>query len=951
MSDGPPPGSDAEIGDWVWSVEHRTPCRVLETTGLWGQASYRIWVPTEDRVLQVPANAVKQLSLADAAPGIDEVTYASAAARILDTLARDSLVAPLEATVIPLPHQLYTLSRALEGDRVRYLLADEVGLGKTIEAGLILRELKLRGLVHRTLVIAPAGLVPQWVQEMKTRFHEDFRAVVPADFDAWRRAGALGEEDNPWRLHDQVVCPLDSVKPMDARRGWSAEDVARHNRERFEDLVLAGWDLVVIDEAHRLGGATSQVARYRLGEAVSEATPYLLLLSATPHQGKTDGFRRLLSFLDPEAFANEGDIHRERVAPYVIRTEKRNALDADGRALFQPRKTQLFPVAWDPGREEQRSLYDAVTSYARDGYNRAQRERRYAVGFLMLLLQRLVTSSTRAIRTALEKRLEVLRAPVAPLPLFPEGDPETFATMEGQEQLETLAGVRAEATKDEAREVESLLAAARRCEEQGPDTKARAILEWIQKLERDENDPALKVLVFTEFIPTQEMLAEFLGERGYRVVRLNGHLDMDERQAVLREFAGPARILVSTDAGGEGLNLQFCHVVVNYDLPWNPMKVEQRIGRVDRIGQAKPVRAINFALDDTVELRVREVLEEKLRRILEEFGVDKLSDVLDSEDSGARFEDLFARALAAPGEEHRKVDELIEEVRESVTATKKGAALLGDPPVIEPRVAREVADHMLPHWTERMTLAYLRSRACVGAAVKVAEPGYRLRWPDGSEVASAVFTRDLAAAPGTCHLTIEDPRVRRILDLVPPWAPGMPVPVVQITGVSERISGTWSLWRISLGARSSQESRLLPLFLADGGKSLPPTARTVWDRLLKDGDRGVRFLEKPVQGDDATQAWDTCRGIAEQQGADLYHELLGRHRSRVARERRKGVHAFSTRRKAAERSGLAEVRAHRLEGLDRERKDWEGRMAAMESAVPELTALLILRVAPGTPSA
>jgi superfamily II DNA or RNA helicase len=227
----------------------------------------------------------------------NELVFVSAAARIADAMARDALVAPLEGTVIPLPHQVHALARAMSSDRVRYLLADEVGLGKTVEAGLIFRELKIRGLVRRALVVAPAGLVTQWVQELKTHFDETFRLVIPSDLSAVRELVGLDEEANAWRLHDQVVCPLDSVKPLDARRGWTREQVARFNRERFDDLVSAGWDLIIIDEAHRLGGSTDQVARFRLGEALGQAAPYLLLLSATPHQGKTDGFRRLISFL------------------------------------------------------------------------------------------------------------------------------------------------------------------------------------------------------------------------------------------------------------------------------------------------------------------------------------------------------------------------------------------------------------------------------------------------------------------------------------------------------------------------------------------------------------------------------------------------------------------------------------------------------------------------------
>ena len=265
------------------------------------------------------------------ATGLDRITYAVAAARIADALTQDVLLAPLEAGVIPLPHQLHALTRAVTGDRIRYLLADEVGLGKTIEAGLIFRELKLRGLVKRVLVVAPKGLVTQWVQEMQTHFGEEFRLLTPSEFSLWRN---LTGAENVWRQFDQVVCPVDSIKPVERRRGWSREKLEAYNQERLGDLIDAGWDLIICDEAHRLGGSTEQVARYRLGKALAEAAPYLLLLSATPHQGKTAGFQRLMALLDRDEFIAAGSIRREKVVPFVIRTEKRRAINDRGDPLF-----------------------------------------------------------------------------------------------------------------------------------------------------------------------------------------------------------------------------------------------------------------------------------------------------------------------------------------------------------------------------------------------------------------------------------------------------------------------------------------------------------------------------------------------------------------------------------------------------------------------------------------
>jgi hypothetical protein len=476
-------------GDWCHSLDHGEPCRVIAVEDLWGIPTAQVWLSRRDAVVRLPVERLQTLEQASPT-SLEQLSFVAAAARILDAFEHDALVAPLEGSVIPLPHQLQALQRAMSGDRVRYLLADEVGLGKTIEAGLIIRELKVRGLAKRVLVVAPAGLVSQWVSELDTHFNETFHLVQPSNFAAWRQLLGVGPEENLWKQHSQVVCTLDSVKPMDSRRGWSAEQVARYNRERFDDLINAGWDLVVIDEAHRLGGSTETVARFRLGEGLAQASPYLLLLSATPHQGKTDAFRRLLGFLDPDALPDDSSVTRENVAPYVIRTEKRRAINDKGEPLFQPRHTQIVSVAWDSARLEQRVLYDAVTEYVREGYNQALRDKQPAVGFLMILMQRLVTSSTAAIRTALERRLQVLELPTGQLTLFGEDVGEDWAELEGQEQLETLLNSRLKELKNERAEVELLLSAARRCEARGIDVKAQALLDTIQQLQRDENDPS-----------------------------------------------------------------------------------------------------------------------------------------------------------------------------------------------------------------------------------------------------------------------------------------------------------------------------------------------------------------------------------------------------------------------------------------------------------------------------
>ncbi len=356
------------VHSWCYSTVHNSACKVIEEQTLWGQTVCRVWLPNQDAVVRVPRSALRPLS-ADLQPEIEagRIAYVAAAAKVAEVLEGSLfgngsateghvLLAPMGSNVIPLPHQIHALSQAISGDRVRYLLADEVGLGKTIEAGLVMRERKLRGLVRRTLVVSPKGIATQWVAEMQTHFNEQFQLVLGDDIGALQRLApqfgkSAGQRSSAWSMFDQVIVSLDSVKPMDKRRGWTAERVAEYNRSRFEDLITAGWDLVIVDEAHRLGGSTDQVARYKLGRGLAEAAPYVLLLSATPHQGKTDAFHRLMSLLDDDAFPDMDSVSRDRVAPYVIRTEKRKAIDADGKPLFKPRRTQMAPVAWE-GRQK-----------------------------------------------------------------------------------------------------------------------------------------------------------------------------------------------------------------------------------------------------------------------------------------------------------------------------------------------------------------------------------------------------------------------------------------------------------------------------------------------------------------------------------------------------------------------------------------------------------------------
>jgi superfamily II DNA or RNA helicase len=925
-------------GDWTYSPRHHQLCRVVDSQTVWGETVYRVWFAGVDAVVRLAETELQPASDA-AAAGPEYLTYVAAAARVADAMTHDALLAPIGSAVTPLPHQLQALARAVSSRRVRYLLADEVGLGKTIEAGLILRELKLRGLVERALVIAPRGLVTQWVAEMHNHFGEEFRLIEPSTFGTLRQ---ITKEDNLWRLYPLVVCPMDSIKPVEKRRGWSQDQVTEYNRDRFDNLIAAGWDLIVVDEAHRLGGSTDQVARVKLGRALSEAAPYFLLLSATPHQGKTDAFQRILSLLDADAFPDSASVTRERVSEYVIRTEKRRAIDADGAPLFKPRHTRLIPVKWEERHRQQQLLYDAVTEYVRMGYNRAMREKRNYVGFLLLLLQRLVTSSTRAIRSTLERRLEALQQPDEQLSLFPQVLEEEWAELDGQEQIEALLKTRLKAMKNERAEVELLLETARRSENAGPDAKAEALIDWIYQLRQQEGDPDLKVLIFTEFVPTQLMLSEFLTERGFSVACLNGSLDLDGRQQVQRQFAGETEVLVSTEAGGEGLNLQFCHAVVNYDMPWNPMRLEQRIGRVDRIGQKHIVRALNLVLEGTVEYRVREVLEQKLAIILEEFGADKTSDVLDSPEI---FDELYVEAMLHPEQVPARVEQTLELVRQQAAAARSSAALLGAARTLDPNLAQQMLEHPLPHWVERMTVSYLLSH---GGGAERRGRVWDLTWPAAANTGTmrsvAFHSRDANDVPGAAYIGLEDPRVRGLAERLPLFVPGQAVAGVRLADISGEIRGYWSLWGVRVRSRWGNAEdggeRIMPFFLHEDGRVLPPTARHIWDRLVA-GDTILECRQASAPGNILEQMTRT----AEEYARPLYQELLQRHRERLARVREKGEYAFTVRRQTINRIGLAAVRSRRLGILEEEIRHWHEEIARREEICPEFTPLVVIHVA------
>lgn len=921
-----------DVGQWIWSRIQSMPGKIVDIDDLWGQRRYRVWLPSLNSVLlhREEELELESATLADVHAGA-RVKFAAVAGRVLDLLNDDKLLAPLDAAVVPLPHQIRALRRVLaHPGKVRYLLADEVGLGKTIEAGLVIREFKLRGLVKRVLVVAPKGLIPQWIVEMRDRFGEDFRHLDPANFDAYRQ---IAQDENVWRTNDRVICSMDAVKPLDARRGWDRKRVEDFNRERIIGLASAGWDMIVIDESHRVAGSSDTVARHVMARMLAEAAPYLLLLSATPHQGKTDAFQRLVSLLDAEAFPDESSVTRDRVAPYIIRTEKREALNHDGTPLFKPRLTKLVGVSWK-GHEAQRELYDAVTEYVRQGYNQAMLEKKTHIGFLMVLMQRLVSSSTRAIAATLERRLAVLSEPNGQMEFFP--DHETWSEMDGQEQLETLLRQRITALDNERSEVAALLEAARRVDAAGPDAKASALLEWIYKMQAEEADPELKVLIFTEFVSTQAMLADFLQARGMSAVCLNGSMALEERKNVQRRFSEDVRIMISTDAGGEGLNLQFCHVIVNFDLGWRPMALEQRIGRLDRIGQKHIVKALNFLLEDSVEYRIQEVLETKLQVILDEFGVDKTSDLLDSVEGNRMFDRLFVEALLHPDRVDEEANSIANSLRLEASEHRLGYVLQADGAVSNAEMGA-VSSQPVGDLIEMLVKSHVTLSS--GEFSPAANGMARVRWPDHSETELVRFPGAPEGGEGTL-LNLDHPRIRGLLGRLPVHGKGEPVPQLHLPGLQKTIDGTWSLWVLRLTSFDFRRARVFPVFVSRGGKSFSQTAIHVWDRLPAADiqQRGA------VGGSQALAVYDQCCAVASEEGLPLWQDLEREHRQRWEAERARAQYHFTARRKMLNQIGLAEVKGYRTRHLEAEETARMAQLDQQKHLLPELEALTMFSI-------
>jgi len=577
----------------------------------------------------------------------------------------DPFAAVDTSNIEPYPHQIDAVyNRFLEQKPLRFLLADDPGAGKTIMSGLLIRELMLRGDVARCLIVAPGSLVEQWQDELWERFGLDFELMSRARVEESRTG-------NPFLERPLLIARVDQLARAD---------------DLIEKLNVTDWDLVVVDEAHKMsahqyGKELKKTKRFALGEVLRERTRHLLLLTATPHNGKNEDFLAFMTLLDPERFAGRlRDGEMPDVDDVMRRLVKENLRTFEGKRIFPQRfaHTLKFELS-DP----EARLYEAVTQYVRTGMNRAarmqeegDRRRGVIVGFALAGLQRRLASSPAAIYHSLRRRRERLSGqaeelrrlaaggrpvPVVDLPKGVSiGDLEDFDFDDyDDEELEDLEDLvidaaTAAATADELDaelvELDELVALADEVRTSGIDTKWIELRDLLRSDQfRAIDDRPRKLIVFSEHKDTlayvQERIADELG-RPEAVVAIHGGIKRHDRREIQDRFRvdPTVQVLVATDAAGEGVNLQVANMMVNYDLPWNPNRIEQRFGRIHRIGQELPCHLWNLVAHQTREGQVFTRLFEKIEQQRGTYG-DQVYDVLGDSHINTSLQELLIRAI------------------------------------------------------------------------------------------------------------------------------------------------------------------------------------------------------------------------------------------------------------------------------------------------------------------
>ena len=869
--------------------------------------------------------------------------YVAIAARIQGEIAQKRLLAPYESSLTPLPHQILVLEKVMQGLQTRYLLADEVGMGKTIEAGLVLKEKKLRGEVKRVLLVVPKSAMLQWQSELREHFGENFHIYDSSFINGMARTFAGFEADdelNFWKQHNQIIVSSDALKPLTVREGWSQAKVDEYNKYRLEAVLNAEFDMVIIDEAHKMGGASAQVSRFIMADALCNSVPNVLLLSATPHRGKSDHFRRVLQLIDPDAFTGEGMPSIQEIQPYVMRSEKRYALDYDGKKLFQERETQRMDIQterWEYA--QQRQLYEDVTEYVKRSFENALDMNSYAKGLVMVMFQKLASSSTAAVLSAMRNRLCRLQEgeDANELEDYEETDSLQFGDYEEETFMVAEMDIvyNAAVAFNEIDELEKLIRKAEEVLRTEKDAKMVALLNKIYQLRSDPTEENLKVLVFTEFRGTQDYLIMSLKEAGLDCVGINGSMSLTARKNALQRFKEEVPVMVATDAAGESLNMQFCHIVINYDLPWNPMALEQRIGRIDRIGQKHKVIAINMLTDNSVDNRIYNTIMTKLDTIMDELGIDKTSDVLDSTIEMSHLNQLYLQSLLDPRQFEKDSKKWLDEIKKKLRNYRSTEHAL--PSISESEInktaASEVKYSPLPIWLE--DLMDLHCINVKGYYDKMLKGLTLYHLPEGN--IGAIFdVKWEEDNPTAIHITLQYPTIQHIMRDID-GGMGKEIPIIQSLSGEER-PGFLTLWKVT--GKNDNETKVCytAQYISDQGRVFAPYGQTLWDMLVKRKPqyRGVGYMVADPTLLENAQLQKNLHAVFLKIEADI--------QSGVEAKLDKKRHALDVAENRIRRIGIENIRLGKLKKLQEQRELFEQSMIHAHRVVPDVKHILTVRI-------
>ena len=994
-----------ELPSTVMRLGTEEPGLLVESAGE-DPPKWRVLFPTGVRT--VPESALRPNRNLDAITKIKNGQIGSYKKFRLGLVTRHHRLAHLHDDLVSLghtrvdvkPHQVGVVHRVITSYPHRFLLCDEVGLGKTIEAGMILKELRTREIVKRCLIIVPPNLRRQWQFELKTKFNEVFSIL---DTDTVRHLQKTeGFTGNPFARYDSII----------------VSDAWITGGKRSEEVRQVDWDMIIVDEAHhvrstRQGNRVATTRLYRLVRDLADPARLgrrsMLFLTATPMQLQTHELYSLVELLDPVLFASEDHFedHRRRAQglsrlveqlnegypisgeepsttvqrvgdwlslPEHVVQQRLEGSSAERERLcqeladrhllseilirnrkkvvggFMPRSAYRWAVTLTA---DERAALEMVEDYVHNGFALAESESENAYAFVMVLFQKLMASSIRALSRSLAGRRDRLMARAAPLR-------QSAAALERLFEEQEAADAVSEANlhEEEAAELDALVQA---LDALPGDSKGEEFVRRMQIL--FEEDREAKVLVFTEFRETQNYLRELLEQasRPDRPIGVNlfhGQLKPMAKDGAVESFrvgSGP-QVLVSTEAGGEGRNFQFCHYLVNYDLPWNPMRVEQRIGRVDRIGQQHVVQVFNLYSEGTVEERVLDVLERRINAFEETVG--GLDPIL-----GGTEDDLRKVLRRAPSERDAALEELGRRLEDQVKKARRAEVQLRDFVMDVKSYSREIAEkiagreHGLSPAAQQAFMMALLSDA--RTHIKKREDEYELTFHDP-------FRGDhlyefFAVSPK--RWAVFHPDALRDVEHVEFFAFGHPIIEAMVSNVLEDsyegVAGSWCLnaggglppvtgWLFvhqinTPGIRP--RSDLVPVFVSDDGAvSTDIGAALVQRGTLFDrrGESDIPLDEIPVDAiEDAVEAASTCVGrLADQRQQAVASEAD----ERVGRERQRLEAWFNHRDRAAAdkvantRETVERLRASTDEGERRILPVWEKNLGDAQQLVDELTA-------------